>query len=75
MGTVTAILEASADGTLHLSTADENSRLLEIMERIARRNPFRKITDPVTWQREMREDRLDGVRLRDDTTLEMRLRA
>ena len=30
--------------------------LLEIMERIRSRNPFKAIADPVAWQREMRED-------------------
>ncbi|MDZ4287243.1 MAG: hypothetical protein U0984_04755 [Prosthecobacter sp.] len=35
---------------------DQPKELLEIMERIARRNPFKGIKDPVAWQREMRED-------------------
>jgi len=38
---------------------DEEQRkreLLEIMERIRARNPFKNIADPVAWQREMRED-------------------
>ena len=81
MSTITAILDADADGTLHLplpaelrggkirveakmeavekSDVTEEQRkaeLLEIMERIAQRNPFKDITDPVAWQREMRED-------------------
>ena len=81
MSTITAILEADADGTLHLplpaelrggkirvevkmeaverSDVSEEQRkreLLEIMERIRARNPFKDITDPVAWQREMRED-------------------
>ena len=81
MSTITAILEADADGTLHLplpelwkrgkykvearidpvepavaSDEEQSSGLLEIMERIARRNPFRDIPDPVAWQQEMRED-------------------
>ena len=81
MSTITAVLEADADGTLHLplpaelrggkirvevkmeaverSDVSEEQRkreLLEIMERIRARNPFKDITDPVAWQREMRED-------------------
>ena len=81
MSTITAILEADADGTLHLplpaelrggkirvevkmeaverSDVSEEQRkreLLEIMARIRARNPFKDITDPVAWQREMRED-------------------
>lgn len=36
--------------------AEQQKKLLEIMERIARRNPFKGIQDPMTWQREMRED-------------------
>ena len=81
MSTITAILEADADGTLHLplpaelrggkirveakmeaveksdvSEEQRKAELLEIMERIAQRNPFKDITDPVAWQREMRED-------------------
>ena len=88
MSTITAILEADQDGTLHLplpvelrrgrvrveakleqapSDGDDatesgrQQRLLEIMERIRARNPFKAIQDPVAWQREMREDvRLPG---------------
>jgi hypothetical protein len=81
MSTITAILEADADGTLHLplpaelrggkirveakmeaveksdvSEEQRKAELLEIMERIRARNPFKDITDPVAWQREMRED-------------------
>ncbi len=81
MSTITAILEADADGTLHLplpaelrggkvrvearveavgksgvSEEQRKAELLEIMERIRARNPFKAISDPVAWQREMRED-------------------
>lgn len=83
MSTITAILEADIDGTLHLplpgelrrgkvrveaklepapvedgeaAEAGRQRRLLEIMARIRARNPFKDITDPVAWQREMRED-------------------
>ena len=81
MSTITAILDADADGTLHLplpaelrggkirveakmeaveksdvSEEQRKAELLEIMERIRARNPFKDITDPVAWQREMRED-------------------
>ena len=81
MSTITAVIEADADGTLHLplpaelrggkirvevkmeavekSDMSEEQRkreLLEIMARIRARNPFKDITDPVAWQREMRED-------------------
>ena len=30
--------------------------LLEIMQHIRARNPFKEIADPMAWQREMRED-------------------
>lgn len=82
MSTVTAILEADSDGTLHLplppelrrgrvrvaaklealpdsggvEEAERQQRLGAIMERIRARNPFKDIKDPVTWQREMRDD-------------------
>lgn len=83
MSTITAILEADNDGTLHLplplelrhgkvrveakleaapgessdvAEAGRQRRLMEIMERIRARNPFRAIKDPAAWQREMRED-------------------
>jgi hypothetical protein len=36
--------------------AERQRRLLGIMERIRARNPFQGISDPVAWQREMRED-------------------
>jgi hypothetical protein len=36
--------------------AARQRRLLEIMDRIRARNPFKDIKDPVAWQREMRED-------------------
>ena len=39
-----------------VSEEQRKAELLEIMERIRARNPFKDITDPVAWQREMRED-------------------
>jgi hypothetical protein len=36
--------------------SEPQTELLEIMERIAKRNPFKGIQDPAAWQREMRED-------------------
>jgi len=80
VSTITAILEADPDGTLHLPlpaelrggkvrvearmeavkpTGSEELRkqeLGEILARLRARNPFRAVTDPVAWQREMRED-------------------
>lgn len=82
MSTITAILEANSDGTLHLppppelrrgkvrvaakleavpdsdgvAEAERQRRLGAIMERIRARNPFKDIKDPVTWQREIRDD-------------------
>jgi hypothetical protein len=39
-----------------VSEAAQREELLDIMERIARRNPFKTIADPVAWQKQMRED-------------------
>ena len=80
MSMVTAILEADADGTLHLpvpqnlrrgkvkviaslesepETATRPSRemALAALRQLQARGTFKKITDPVAWQRELRRDR------------------
>ena len=51
---VEATVEAVEKPTM--SEEQRKKELLEIMERIAQRNPFRDIVDPVEWQRQMRED-------------------
>jgi hypothetical protein len=38
------------------SEPERQKRLASIMNRIRTRNPFKRIKDPVAWQREMRED-------------------
>ena len=82
MSTITAVLDADPDGTLHLplpadlrgvrvrveakleaapSTAKSPVELRAIMRKLRDRNPFRGVSDPVAWQREVREDvRLPG---------------
>jgi hypothetical protein len=82
MSRITAVLDASPDGTVHLplppdlrgtrvrveakleaatSAAKSPVELRAIMRKIRDRNPFRGISDPVAWQREVREDvRLPG---------------
>ena len=80
MSTITAIMEADADGTLHLplpadlrrgkvkvvatleserEAADRPSReaALAALRQLQARGTFKKITDPVAWQREIRVDR------------------
>lgn len=80
MSTITAILDADADGTLHLPLPVElrQSRLkvtatieaasgknerparaaaLAALKRLRARGTFQGITDPVAWQREIRQDR------------------
>jgi hypothetical protein len=80
VSTITAILEADADGTLHLPLPAElrKSRLkvtatieaatgqgerparetaLAALKRLRVRGTFQTITDPVAWQREIRQDR------------------
>ncbi len=42
--------------TLAMSEQQRKRELLEIMERIRARNPFKDIADPVAWQCEIRED-------------------
>jgi hypothetical protein len=37
--------------------ADRGERLRLLLEELAKRNPFKDITDPVEWQREIRKDR------------------
>jgi hypothetical protein len=81
MSTITAILEAAPDGTLHLPVPEElrrgriqvkatlealeasshseevrKSEIMEILQKLRKRNPFQTIADPVAWQRSMRED-------------------
>ena len=80
MSTITAILEADADGTLHLpvpqnlrrgkvkvvatlqselETADRPTRetALAALRQLRKLGTFKKITDLVAWQREIRKDR------------------
>ena len=80
MSPITAILEADADGTLHLpvpqnlrrgkvkvvatleselATTDRPTRetALAALLQLREMGTFRKITDPVAWQREIRKDR------------------
>ena len=80
MSTITAIMEADADGTLHLplpadlrrgkvkvvatleserEATDRPSReaALAALRQLQARGTFKKITDPVAWQREIRVDR------------------
>jgi len=83
MSTITAILEADADGTLHLpvpqnlrrgkvkvvatletelEAAPPSERAkpgtpLEALKELRKLGMFKKITDPVAWQREIRKDR------------------
>ena len=51
-------VEAKMEAAAQSATSEEQRKkeLLEIMTRIRARNPFKDITDPVAWQREMRED-------------------
>jgi hypothetical protein len=80
MSTITAILEADADGTLHLplpqnlrrgkvkvvatleserEATDRPTReaALAALHQLQMRGTFKKITNPVAWQREIRVDR------------------
>jgi hypothetical protein len=80
MSTITAILEADADGTLHLpvpqnlrrgkvrvvatleselETTDRPTReaAMAALRQLRTLGTFKKITDPVAWQREIRKDR------------------
>jgi hypothetical protein len=80
MSTITAILEADPDGTLHLpvpqnlrrgkvkvvatlegepETNDRPTRetALAALRQLRKMGTFKKITDPVAWQREIRKDR------------------
>ena len=80
MNTITAILEAEADGTLHLPVPVElrhskvkvtatieaapgngerpsREAALAALRVLQQRGTFQQITDPVAWQREIRQDR------------------
>lgn len=80
MDTITAILEADADGTLHLPVPPNLRRgnvkvvatlqteretterptqetALAALRQLRKLGTFKKITDPVAWQREIRKDR------------------
>ena len=80
MSTITAIMEADADGTLHLpvpqnlrrgkvkvvatlegeaEATDRPTRetALAALRQLRQMGTFKKITDPVAWQREIRKDR------------------
>jgi len=39
------------------ATPEMIARRVTALEKIRKLNPYREITDPVEWQREMREDR------------------
>ena len=54
---VEAKIEAADEEHAGVNEQEQRNHLLEIMERIARRNPFKDIRDPVAWQRDLREDR------------------
>jgi hypothetical protein len=77
VSTITAVLDADPDGTLHLPLPPDlhgtririeakleatkpapqaEGGLCAVMRQIRARNPFRAISDPVAWQREMRND-------------------
>ena len=53
---VVAQVDLLPDATQAATDADPSTQLFDIMERIAQRNPFKGIKDPMEWQREMRED-------------------
>jgi hypothetical protein len=53
---VEAKLESVSGERSDAAEAARQGRLLEIMGRIRKRNPFKGIEDPVAWQRETRED-------------------
>ena len=55
-GKVRVEATVEAVGTPAVSEEQRKRELLEIMERVRARNPFKGIVDPVAWQREMRED-------------------
>ena len=38
------------------ATPETIARRLAALEKVRKRNPFREITDPVAWQREIRQD-------------------
>lgn len=78
MSTITAILEADTDGTLHLPVPQNLRRgkvkvvatlqsepcerptretALAALRQLRKLGTFKKITDPVAWQREIRKDR------------------
>lgn len=40
-----------------LTDSERAAEMLAILEKLAARNPFAEITDPVEWQREQRRDR------------------
>ena len=41
----------------HIATPEMIARRVAVLEKIRKLNPYREITDPLAWQREMREDR------------------
>jgi hypothetical protein len=53
---IEAKLELAESEVSDAVEAERQRRLLGIMQRIRARNPFQDISDPVAWQREMRED-------------------
>lgn len=49
--------KAKARQTTVISEHTRRQRLTEALENAAALNPYRKIEDPVAWQREQRQDR------------------
>lgn len=40
-----------------MTDAERGARMVAILEKLAARNPFAEIDDPVAWQKEQRRDR------------------
>jgi len=50
------VVEATPDETPE-DRAARGKRMADALRELAKSNPFRDITDPVAWQREIRQDR------------------
>ncbi len=47
----------SQDGDANLSHSLRRQKIVEILEKIAATNVFANVSDPVEWQRDLRQDR------------------
>ncbi len=52
-----SVLVTIVDDTIPPTTENQRQKIAQVLNRLAARNGFAEITDPVAWQQDTREDR------------------